>query len=318
MKIATVVVIGSILLLFSGGKLAAQGFHRYHFQHPQMGTVFHAVFYSEKDSVAAAGIARVLFDKIDSLNAIFSDWLPDSELNRLGRTSGSGTFVSVSPELFDILKLSRQFSKKTGGAFDVSIGPLTRLWRRSRNLKELPTPEAVAEARNRVNWRQIELRQKGKKVRLRQSGMALDLGGIAQGWTADACLKVLKKQGIKRAMIDAGGDIALGESPPGEKAWKIEAPTASGENTVLYLKNCGITTSGATFRYLELDGIRYSHIVDPRTGQPLTHRTLVTVAARNATTADAWATAISVMGQDGWQQLKQKPAIQVWLAEMPL
>lgn len=318
MKLNTRAVFWSILLLLSGGKLVAQGFHRYHFRHPQMGTIFQLVFYTEKDSIAAASIAGQVFGRIDSLNAIFSDWLPESELNQLCKTAGSGAFVSVSPELFDVLQQARQFSQKSNGAFDVSVGPLTRLWRRSRNLKELPLPEMVEQAQRKVNWRWVELQKKGKKVRLLQPGMALDLGGIAQGWTADDCLALLKSKGIQRAMIDAGGDIALGEPPPGEKAWKIEAPTATGENKNLYLKNCGITTSGATFRYLELDGVRYSHIVDPRTGRPLTHRTLVTVLAKNATTADAWATAISVMGQEGWQQLKRKSRVKVWLAEMPL
>lgn len=283
-----------------------------------MGTVFQLIFYSEKDTIAAASIAGQVFDRIDSLNAVFSDWLPESELNRLCKTAGSGVFVPVSPELYDILKQARRYSQKTNGAFDISIGPLTRLWRRSRNLKELPLPETQEQAQRKVNWRWVELQKKGNKVRLNQPGMALDLGGIAQGWTADDCLALLKSKGIQRAMIDAGGDIALGEPPPGEKAWKIEAPTATGENKILYLKNCGITTSGATFRYLELAGVRYSHIIDPRTGRPLTHRTLVTVLARNATTADAWATGISVLGQEGWRQLKRKPRIKIWLAEMPL
>lgn len=117
--------------------------------------------------------------------------------------------------------------------------------------------------------------------------------------------------------MDAGGDIALGDSPPGKDGWQIEIPSASGKKLML-LKNCGVTTSGATYRYLELDGKRYSHIIDPRTGQPLMHRTQVTVLAENATTADAWATAVSVLGENGWNRLKKKPEIKVWISESPL
>ena len=147
--------------------------------------------------------------------------------------------------------------------------------------------------------------------------MLLDLGGIAQGWTADDCLGILRKNGVTSALVDAGGDIALGEAPPGQEGWYIEIPSAGGTKRMI-LKNCGITTSGAAYRYLELDGKRYSHIVDPRTGQPLTHRTQVTVLAENATTADAWATALSVMGENKWNRLKNKPDIKVWISESPL
>ena len=156
--------------------------------------------------------------------------------------------------------------------------------------------------------------------------MRLDLGGIAQGYAADRCLKILKQNGIHRALADAGGDIALGDPPPGEAGWVIEIQadqnewlTSSRRLTSLQLANCGITTSGASFRYLEINGKRYSHIVDPRTGWGLTHHILVTVQAPDATQADAWATAISVLGESGWQKIKRKHRrLKVWLTEMPI
>lgn len=297
--------------------------HRYEFRHPQMGTVFRLVFYTEKDSLQAALIARKAFDMVDSLNASMSDYLPESELSRLGNTAGSGQAVVVSDDLWRILKLSREFSRKTHGAFDVTVGPLTRLWRRARNLKELPDSDRVKEALELVGFQHLKIK-KNKTIELKKAGMRLDLGGIAQGYAADRCLEILQKNGIRSALADAGGDIALGDAPPGESGWVIEIPKTNREGNqsrpdTLMLSNCGITTSGATFRYLEVDGKRYSHIVDPRTGWGLTHRVLVTVQAPTATEADAWATAISVLGESGWQKLNQKQArLKVWLIETPL
>lgn len=290
--------------------------HRYSFQHPQMGTVFKLVFYSEKDSSEARAIAQQVFNRIDTLNAIFSDWLPESALSQLCKTAGMGKKVAVSPELFDILVQSKRFSKQSAGAFDASIGPLTRLWRRARSLKELPLPERIATAREKVGWKNIQTFKHGRCIRLKKAGMALDLGGIAQGWTADVCLKMLKDQGISRALVDAGGDIAMGDAPPGEKGWKIELPEGIKTGNIDLLQNCGITTSGATVRFFEVDGKRYSHIIDPRTGQALTHQVLVTVLAPNATMADAWATAISVSGEVGrGQALKSNKKLEIWLTE---
>jgi thiamine biosynthesis lipoprotein len=281
---------------------------RFEYTHPQMGTVFRLIFYTEKDSMQAAGIARLVFDRVDALNASMSDYLPDSELNRLCATAGSGRPVAVSDDLWEVLRWSVEFSRKSEGAFDVSIGPLTRLWRRARNLKEAPDSARVEEARALTDYRNIELRH-GKTVVLKKTGMRLDLGGIAQGYAADVCLKMLKQNGIRRALADAGGDIAIGEPPPGKKGWEIALPTPrdSLPPVTLQLARCGITTSGATWRYLEINGRRYSHIIDPRSGWGLTHRVMVTVQAPDAMSADAWATACSVMGQYGWSRLKVRP-----------
>lgn len=300
----------------TGLKSAPNPLHRYSFQHPQMGTVFRLVFYADKDSVEAAAIARNVFNRIDTLNAIFSDWLPDSELNRLCQTAGTGQMIRVSPELYEIIVRSVCFSRKSHGAFDITIGPLTRLWRRSRSLKELPSAERIAEARNKLGWKNIQTFPKTRSIRLGKAGMGLDLGGIAQGWTADVCMDLLKRSGINSALVDAGGDIAIGEAPPGTNGWEIEIPANEGRSNLLYLSNCGITTSGATYRCLELDGKRYSHIIDPRTGMALTHRILVTVKAPNATIADAWATAISVSGESGRKNaLKSAGKLEIWLTE---
>lgn len=290
---------------------------RFEFTHPQMGTVFRLVFYASSEATAQ-NAATQAFAMVDTLNAIMSDYIPDSELSLLCNTAGTGQSVLVSEDLWQILKLSAQFSRQSDGAFDVSIGPLSRLWRRARNLKELPDSSRVLAARELVGYQNIRFK-KGKKIELLKAGMRLDLGGIAQGYAADRCLLILRRHGIQSALADAGGDIALGEAPPDKSGWQIEMPTEDGRKELLNLSHCGITTSGASYRYLEVEGKRYSHIIDPRSGWGLTHRVLVTVLAPNATLADAWATAISVSGKAGWQKReKKKPKLRVWIREMPL
>lgn len=298
---------------------AASLLHRFEFTHPQMGTTFRLVFFAENDGLAAAA-ARAAFTRVDTLNAVLSDYLSTSEAMLLCEKAGSGAFVPVSPDLWQVLILSRKFWQKSRGAFDPSIGPLTRLWRRSRSLKELPDSAKLVETQRLVGFQHISFSENNHAVRLEKSGMKLDFGGIGQGFAADECLKILReKHGIRRALADAGGDIALGDAPPGERGWRIEIPAPDSQRTVLFLKNCGITTSGATYRFFDLGGTRYSHIIDPRTGWPLTTRTLVTVQAPDATTADAWATAISVLGKKGWKKLRRRhPEVRVWLTEMGL
>jgi len=309
-KIQNHLVYPLIAFLSSTISLSAQ--QRYEFSHPQMGTVFRLVFYTEKDSATAQSIAAHIFARVDTLNAIFSDYLPESELNRLSDKAGSGEKVPVSKELWSILSQAKRYAKASDGAFDPTVGALTRLWRRARNLKEPPDSVRIAAALKTVDYRAMRL-YKNRRVQLKIKGTRLDLGGIAQGYAADECLAMLKAAGIANALADAGGDIALGDAPPGAKGWAIERPLIDSTTETLFLANCGITTSGATYRYFEAaNGVRYSHIVDPRTGWGIAQQRLVTVLARDAVTADAWATAVSVSGKIP-DNLKGKRAnLQVW------
>ncbi len=308
-----------LLLLLTGlpwgtASFAQNPLKKYEFTHPQMGAVFRLVFYAENDSLAASA-AQAAFDRVDTLNAVMTDYQPDSELMRLCEKAGTGEKVPVSYTLWRVLRLSLFFCEETEGTFDVTVGPLTRLWRRARHLQELPDSAQVAAAQALVGWRNVKLYENPYRVELLQKGMKLDLGGIGQGFAADECLKVLRNFGIAQALADAGGDIAIGAPPPGEKGWVIEIPDTL-HNAPLVLSYRGITTSGATSRYIEGNGRRYSHIVDPRTGWGQTQRVLVTVLATTATEADVWATAISVMGEQEWKLRKWLAQdIQVWLTQ---
>lgn len=263
-----------------------------------MGTTFRIVVFAPDSAIAARGAAAA-FAIIAGLGLRFSDYDPASEVSRLGEVAGLGRGREVSRELLDILALARAWSERTGGAFDVTVGPLTRLWRWSARRGELPDSARVARARAAVGWPYLEVDGDAGAVRLTRPGMAIDLGAIAKGYAADAALAELARRGLPSALVDAGGDIAVGEAPPGEAGWRVAvAPGGSdGAPRTLSLAGVGVATSGDQFRYFEVDGVRYSHVLDPRTGLGVTRPVAVTVIARDAATADVLASALSVLDE---------------------
>jgi FAD:protein FMN transferase len=246
---------------------------------PHMGTLVRVTIYS-KD----ASPMRAAFRRIAELDEKLSDYKPDSELNRLCRTVSKP--VKVSEDLFRVLEASEKLSRLTDGAFDVTVGPVTHLWRLGK------TPDAQTMAR--VGWRNLVLDKKDRAAELKVAGMQLDLGAIAKGYAADEALKTLRGLGVKRALIAVSGDIVAGEAPPGSRGWRIGLEPAGGE---VILRNGAVSTSGNTEQFREIGGVRYSHIIDPKTGLGLTSAITVTVVARRGLEADPIATAVSVMGE---------------------
>jgi thiamine biosynthesis lipoprotein len=270
---------------------------RFTFTSPHMGTLFSITLYATNGTAAKAA-ADAAFHRVAALDEIMSDYRADSELMRLC-DEPSGKPVAISQDLFDVFTRSQEISKLTDGAFDVTIGPCVRLWRFSRKRKTLPTSEELSAARAAVGWKNLRLDSAARTATLLLPNMRLDLGGIGKGFAADEALKILKGRGIDRALVAASGDIAIGDPPPGETGWKvgisgIDVQTNDTAHT-LVLHNCGISTSGDTEQFVEINGIRYSHIVDPATCLGLTNRIQDTIIAANATTTDGLDTALSVM-----------------------
>ncbi len=274
--------------LTPGASLAS---NRYQFADFQMGTLFRIVLYAA-DERQAVGASRAAFARIEELDRVLSDYRPDSELNQVLQAVEAP--LAVSPELFQLLDQAQEMSRKTGGAFDVTAGPLVGLWREGRRRGRIPAPDEIATARQRSGYRLLRLDAAARSVRLDRSGMRLDLGAVAKGYAADQALQVLAEHGLRRALIDAGGDVRLGEAPPGRPGWSVTLKTNNGDQTLL-LANQAVATSGDDLQFLEVGGKRYSHILDPRSGWALTDHRLVTVIAPDALTADAWATALSVL-----------------------
>lgn len=284
-----------------------------------MGVPFAAAFYAPDEASANKAIAAV-WARIEHLNSVMSDYDSNSELMRLCRDSGPGQPVVVSPELFRVLRKSVEVSEQSEGAFDVTVGPLVKLWRRARRQKELPDPKLLQEARELVGFRRLRLCE-NCSVELLKPGMKLDLGGIAVGDAADEAIKVLKQHGITRAMIDGSGDIVVSDPPPGTTGWRIgiaslKEPDAAPMQFAT-LANCSISTSGDAYQFVEVADRRYSHIVDPKTGLGLTERCSVTIIAPDGITADALATAVSVLGPErGLKLIESLPGVAALVATL--
>lgn len=292
----------------------------FRFTRPEMGMPFRLVLHAA-DAETAETAALAAFDRIRQLNSILSDYDPDSELSLLSRTSGQGLAVPVTEDLWHVLNHAYTLSQETDGAFDVTIGPVVNVWRRARRDRAFPPPERLARARASVGYRQMKLDPETRTVELLVPDMRLDLGGIAKGYAIDQALQVLRQHGIRSALVTGGGDIAVSDPPPGRPAWRIELTTLENPNAAppqhVLLSHRALATSGDLVQHLEIDGLRYSHIVDPRTGIGLTNRSLVTVIARDGLIADTLSTAASVLGpQNGLALLEQTPDVEariLWL-----
>jgi thiamine biosynthesis lipoprotein len=266
-----------------------QGLQRFAYSQVHMGGRVDITLYAETEDTAERA-ARAAFAEYARLEDIFSDYRPTSELMRLCARAGTGP-VEVSPELFEILAFSQQVSEWTDGSFDVTASPVVRLWRTARQTRVKPTFSQRLAALHLVGWRNMVLDPFKRTVWLKFPGMQLDLGGIAKGYANDAALSVLRNNGVGRAMVEAGGDIGLSGPPPNALGWSIRV---RGMSDTLYLKDCAISTSGDTEQFVEIEGVRYSHVVDPRSGLGVTTRVQATVIAPRGLTTDPLATALCV------------------------
>jgi thiamine biosynthesis lipoprotein len=303
-----------ILLCYFPSQTFAQE-KRYTFERGLMGSPFRIIIYSNNDSTANKA-AQSAFKRIEDLNLALSDYRDDSEINAVSAQSGHDRWIPVSKDLFDILFISDDISKKTNGAFDATLGPIVQEWRRATRKGYLPDAELIKNTLARTGYQKIKFDKNTQSIQLKDKGMRLDIGGLGKGYAADEAVKVLKSFGIKSGMIDAGGKLALMDAPPGEKGWKIVISSGRDSIETIEYANVGIATSGPTYRYLEYNGKRYSHIVDPKTGIGLLYHVRTTVISPTSVEADALATAFSVSGiKEGKKYLKRFPNNKVWLVE---
>jgi thiamine biosynthesis lipoprotein len=284
---------------------AAAPLDRHEFTEPHMGTTFRIVLYAPDDGTARAEAAKA-FARIGELDAALSDYRPTSELSRVTREA-VGRPVRVSDDLLGVLIPAQVLARRSDGAFDITVGALTRLWRRARREIELPSAQDLAAARAVTGFRLLHVDEQAHSVRVDREGMQLDAGGIAKGFAADQALRVLTREGFPRAMVAAGGDIALGDPPPGRRGWEVALAGLDSDGTApsspRILQHAGVSTSGDAEQWVEIGGVRYSHIIDPHSGWPLRGRSSVSVVATDATTSDMLATAIDVLGPDRGRRL---------------
>jgi FAD:protein FMN transferase len=291
---------------------------RFSYTVPEMGSAFTIIFYAA-DTAKAAATAHECFALVDSLVNILSDYIDSSELNRLCARAGNSRFI-CSPVLFDILLQSKYAYEKSSGSFDITLGPVTRLWRRARKEKIFPDPALVKEKLALTGFNKIRIDTITHAVSLQQSGMQLDLGGIGQGYIAQQVINYLKTQHIENALIDVSGDIVNIGMPPGTKGWTVAINLPESENELLpkhlLITNKAVTTSGDVYQFMEHHGKKYSHIVDPLTGYGITSQRNVTVIAGDGTTADWLTKACSILSISKAKKLANSLHAEVLIAEI--
>jgi FAD:protein FMN transferase len=283
-----------LILIAAGCSLPGPSLERFEYRQLHMGVVTRIVLYAPEASSAPAA-ARGAFERIATLDSLLSDFRDDSELMQLAARAG-GPPVPVSDELFHVLSHAQQLAQRSDGRFDVTIGPLVRLWRQARRTGQLPDAAALAAAAERVGWERVRLDSAAQAVQLLAPGMQLDLGGIAKGYAAGEALATLRRAGVSRALVEMGGDLVVGDPPPGQRGWRIHLPNAPPGEQDVVLANAAVSSSGDTQQFLEIDGTRYSHVVDPRTGLGLRSRNAATVISTDGITADALSTLLTILG----------------------
>lgn len=259
-----------------------------------MGVQARVVVFSPDESGARAA-ASAAFARIAHLEEVMSDYRDQSELSRLCSAAGAGP-APVSDDLFRVLSASVEWSRRTEGAFDVTAGPLSRLWRESRRSGALPTDEQLAAARALTGWRMLTLDAAARTATLELPGMQLDLGGIGKGFAVREASDLLRRLGFPRHLVALSGDISVGDAPPGERGWRIAVENGANPAQTLEIANRAVSTSGSAAQFVEIAGVRYSHVIDPRTGLGLTTQSTTTVVSRDGAVSDAMSTSLAILG----------------------
>jgi len=281
-----------------------------------MGTecLFRAVVPADQTGAATKAIksAEAALRAVESKMSVHLD---SSEISNLNNTP-AGKLMPLSAQTMEVLVLAKEISERTLGAFDITSSPLFRFWKKCGKDNRLPTEDQLAMTMELCGWEQFELKDKG--AARHTAGAMLDLGGIAKGYGIDQAIEAMKKADVRGALVNVGGDIRCFGNRQDGKPWRIpiKDPFSAGKDKhigVLRLKGGAVCTSGNYHRYVEIGGLRYSHIIDPRTGWPTDAAASVTVVAPTAVVADAWATALSVLGETGLELIDKKSGIEAML-----
>ena len=266
---------------------------RYQAQEELMGTQASVTVYADTPENAKAAIAAA-FARGEEINQIASDYLPNSELTRFNGAE-AGVWFPASQDLLTMVAYGIELADLTNGAYDPTLGAMTHLWRETKAAQKLPSTRTLDQARERSGWELVEVDLKTEKIRKLKEGLRLDLGGLAKGYAADQMLAVFEKKRMTSALILIGGDVRCGEAPPESAGWVVGLNDYKNEvTTTMTVSNCAVSTSGNLQQFVDIEGRRYSHIIDPATGLGTTDSLLASVVAQNGLMADPLATAASV------------------------
>lgn len=313
------VVVLSVALLVWTVPVAASGTDSlYYAQRPAMGTHVELYLYAP-DPARAAVLFERAFEEVERVEATLSTYRPTSELSRLNAQAGAGP-VRTDPEVFSLLARALDYSRQTDGAFDISVGQLVKAWGFFRGEGRFPAADTLAEARAQAGWQHVRLDPTDRTVRFLVPKLELDMGGIGKGYALDRVAALLRSQGVEAALLGLGSSsyYALG-APPGEAGWAIRVPEPLDRARTLStvtLRDASLSTSGDFEKFFELNGRRYCHIFDPRTGFPVEGMLQVTVIAPRAEDSDALSTALFVLGAErAAALLHKKPNVSALLVK---
>lgn len=265
------------------------------------------------DAETADAAAQAAFARVAELSAMMNDYAfePPSPLNRIAAESPQA--VAVPDELFAALERAVAMHAITDGAFDVTAKPFVQMWRSSRKVGKLPPKHRLANARRYVDVRALVLDGKASTAQLKKQGMWLDLGGLAKGMIGDEVVALLKARGVARCRYRAGGDMVFGDAPPGEQGWRVTVPDLlvggadqQRKPLTFVIANGAASVSGDVYRFVEIDGVRYAHVIDPRTGLGVTDRRVTCVRGKRGVDTDPLATAGLILDDDAWRKALAK------------
>jgi len=275
-----------------------------------MGTKVEITAQGKNEAIMEAAVNKG-FDEIERLEKKFSRFEPDSVVSRINQNAGQSP-VQVDSEVFGLIEKSVAFCNASNGAFEITILPVLSLWKYNDADPRPPGSQEIQEKLNLVDCQKIVLKKDQNLVFLPDPGMAIDLGGIAKGYAADKAAQKLRQNGVSAGIVNAGGNLTVFGGTGKGIAIGVRDPRQRGKVLAkIYITDGAISTSGDYERFFIYNGVRYSHIIDPRTGYPARGVESVTVFAENGADADAWSTALFVLGSDqGLKILAGKPGLQ--------
>lgn len=251
-----------------------------------------------KDTVEGNKYTALAVAEVKRIENLISDWIPTTPISQVNQNSGIQP-IKVNDEVFELVERAIKISKLTDGAFDISYASMDKIWKFDGSMKEMPSPEAIKKSVERIGYEKIILDSKNKTIFLKDVGMKLGLGGIGQGYIADKVKAVLQGKGCTAGIVNVSGDINTWGSQTDGKPWTVGVVNPVNKNKVFAtfpLIDSAVETSGSYEKYVTFNNIRYSHIIDPRTGYPATGVVSVSVFAKQTEIADALATGVFVMG----------------------
>jgi thiamine biosynthesis lipoprotein len=290
-------LVATLTIPFQAEQRHARPLRLFTFTHPAMATVFTLYLYSD-DAGHASTVSEEVFDEIDRVEQVLSNYRETSELSRINQKAAEAS-LTTDPEMMSFLTQAEHWSQVSDGAFDITVGRLMKAWGFYRHQGVIPPPEELNRLRGVTGWQKVELDADDRTVHLAEPGVELDPGGVGKGFAVDAAVEVLRADGVKAALLSAGSSTLYGlGAPPGKQGWRVVVPGPLPSRSILStvtLHNESLSSADCSQKNFVVDGHLYCHIMDPRTLYPVEGRIQVSVVHPSATASDALSNVVFVL-----------------------